>query len=128
MSAESILRPALAQHIAVLGKTGSGKSYAVRGAAVEPLLDDGARICVVDPTGAWHGLRSSVSGTRAGYPVVIFGGQYADLPLGGAHGEAIAEVIGTSSTPSILDTSLMKVSERTQFFADFADAIVRKNR
>jgi uncharacterized protein len=119
---------ALEQHIAVLGKTGSGKSYAVRGAAVEPLLDDGARVCVVDPTGAWHGLRSSASGTRAGYPVVIFGGNHADLPLDGAHGEAIAEVIGTSSTPSILDTSLMKVGERTRFFADFADAILRKNK
>lgn len=119
---------ALAQHIAVLGKTGSGKSYAVRGAAVEPLLDEGARVCVVDPTGAWNGLRSSASGTRAGYPVVIFGGNHADLPLGGAHGEAIAEVIGTSSTPSILDTSLMKVGERTRFFADFADGIVRKNK
>jgi uncharacterized protein len=123
-----IPKKALEQHIAVLGKTGSGKSYAVRGAAVEPLLDAGARVCVIDPTGAWHGLRSSASGTRAGYSVVIFGGQHADLPLGGAHGEAIAEVIGTSSTPSILDTSLMKVSERTRFFADFADAIVRKNR
>jgi uncharacterized protein DUF87/helicase HerA-like protein len=119
---------ALEQHIAVLGKTGSGKSYAVRGAAVEPLLDDGARVCVVDPTGAWYGLRSSASGTRAGYPVVIFGGNHADLPLGGAHGEAIAEVIGTSSTPSILDTSLMKVGERTRFFADFADSILRKNK
>jgi len=59
---------------------------------------------------------------------VIFGGNHADLPLGGAHGEAIAEVIGTSSTPSILDTSLMKVGERTRFFADFADAILRKNK
>lgn len=119
---------ALEQHIAVLGKTGSGKSYAIRGAAVEPLLDDGARVCIIDPTGAWHGLRSSANGTRAGYPVVIFGGSHADLPLGGAHGEAIAEVIGQSSTPSILDTSLMKVSERTRFFADFADAIMRKNK
>jgi hypothetical protein len=119
---------ALAQHIAVLGKTGSGKSYAVRGAAVEPLLDAGARVCIIDPTGAWHGLRSSANGSRAGYPVVIFGGEHADLPLGGAHGEAIAEVIGTSSTPSILDTSLMKVSERTRFFADFGDAIMRKNK
>lgn len=119
---------ALLQHIAVLGKTGSGKSYAVRGAAVEPLLDADARVCVIDPTGAWHGLRSSASGKSAGYPVVIFGGTHADLPLGGAHGEAIAEVIGTSSTPSILDTSLMKVGERTRFFTDFADGILRKNK
>jgi uncharacterized protein len=119
---------ALEQHIAVLGKTGSGKTFAIRGSAVEPLLDEGARVCVIDPTGAWHGLRSSASGARAGYPVVIFGGEHADLPLGAAHGEAIAEVIGQSSTPSILDTSLMKVSERTRFFADFGDAIMRKNK
>ncbi len=120
-------KAALAQHIAVLGKTGSGKSYAVRG-IVEGLLDEGARVCIVDPTGAWSGLRSSVTGKSAGYPVVIFGGSHADLPLGGTHGEAIAEIIGTSSTPAIIDTSLMRVGERTRFFADFADALVRKNK
>lgn len=119
---------ALTQHIAVLGKTGSGKSYAVRGAAVEPLLERGERVCVIDPTGAWHGLRSSATGKSAGFPVVIFGGNHADLPLTVSHGETIAEAIGTTTTPSIIDTSLMKVGERTKFFADFADAIVRKNR
>src|ERR1044072_7842200 len=50
------------------------------------------------------------------------------LPLGGAHGEAIAEIIGTSTTPGIIDTSLLRVGERTHFFADFADALVRKNK
>jgi DNA helicase HerA-like ATPase len=54
-------KAALAQHIAVLGKTGSGKSYAVRG-IVEGLLDDSARVCIIDPTGAWNGLRSSATG------------------------------------------------------------------
>jgi hypothetical protein len=63
-----------------------------------------------------------------GFPVVIFGGANADLPLGAAHGEALAEIIGTSSTPAIIDTSLMRVGERTRFFADFADAMVRKNK
>lgn len=118
---------ALAQHIAVLGKTGSGKSYAIRG-VVERLLDAEARCCVIDPTGTWWGLKSSATGKSAGYPVVIFGGTHADLPLGAAHGEALAEAIGTSSTPAILDTSQMKVGERTRFFADFADALVRKNK
>lgn len=118
---------ALAQHIAILGKTGSGKTYAAKG-VVENILRDGGRACVIDPTGAWHGLRSSASGKSAGFPVVIFGGAHADLPLGGAHGEAIAEIIGTASTPAIIDTSLMKVGERTRFFADFADALVRKNK
>lgn len=118
---------ALEQHIAILGKTGSGKTYAAKG-AVESILTAGGRACIIDPTGAWHGLRSSATGKSGGFPVVIFGGSHADLPLGGAHGEAIAEIIGTASTPAILDTSLMRVGERTRFFADFADALVRKNK
>lgn len=118
---------ALEQHIAILGKTGSGKTYAAKG-AVESILTAGGRACIIDPTGAWHGLRSSATGKSGGFPVVIFGGSHADLPLGGAHGEAIAEIIGTTSTPAILDTSLMRVGERTRFFADFADALVRKNK
>lgn len=124
---DTIPRSALQQHIAVLGKTGSGKTYAVRG-VVEQLLDRKERVCIVDPTGAWHGLRSSATGKSAGFPVVIFGGAHADLPLSGTHGEAIAETIGTTSTPAIIDTSLMRVGERTRFFADFADALVRKNK
>jgi Helicase HerA, central domain len=118
---------ALASHIAILGKTGSGETYAAK-SVVERLLTEGGRGCISDPTGAWHGLRSSASAKRAGFPVVIFGGSHADLPLGGAHGEALAEIIGTSSTPAILDTSLMKVGDRTRFFADFADALVRQNK
>lgn len=124
---DTIPRSALQQHIAVLGKTGSGKTYAVRG-VVEQLLDRKERVCIIDPTGAWHGLRSSSSGKSAGFPVVIFGGAHADLPLSGTHGETLAEAIGTSSTPAIIDTSLMRVGERTRFFADFADALVRKNK
>lgn len=123
----TIPEAALSQHIAILGKTGSGKTYAAKG-VVEGLLESDTRVCIIDPTGAWHGLRSSATGKSAGYPVVIFGGTHADLPLGAAHGEAIAEIIGTSSTPAIIDTSQMKVGERTRFFADFADALIRKNR
>jgi len=124
---KAIPEKALEQHIAILGKTGSGKTYAAKG-VVESILSDGGRVCIIDPTGAWHGLRSSATGKSGGFPVVIFGGSHPDLPLGGAHGEAIAEIIGMASTPAILDTSLMRVGERTRFFADFADALVRKNK
>lgn len=118
---------ALAQHIAILGKTGSGKTTAAK-AAAELILDDGGRVCVVDPTGAWWGMKSSATGKSAGFPVVIFGGLHADFPLASTHGEAIAEIVGTTSTPAILDTSQMRVGERTKFFADFADGIMRRNR
>lgn len=122
-----IPKNALTQHLAIIGKTGSGKSWTARG-VVERLLDEDGRVCIIDPTSAWWGLKSSITGKRAGYPVIIFGGLHADLPLAGAHGEALAEIIGTSSTPVIIDTSLLKIGERTRFFTDFADALLRKNR
>lgn len=118
---------ALAHHIAILGKTGSGKTYTAKG-IVEKLLADGARVCVVDPTGAWWGLKSSHTGKSGGFPVVVFGGSHPDLPLGGAHGKALAEVVGGSSTPAVIDTSQLTVGERTQFFTDFASELLRKNR
>lgn len=118
---------ALEHHLAILGKTGSGKTVAAKG-MFENVLERAGRACAIDPTGVWHGLRSSASGKGPGYPVVIFGGPHGDVPLPAHQGEAIAEIIGTSSTSAVIDTSQMKVSERTRFFTDFADALVRKNK
>lgn len=67
-------------------------------------------------TGVWNGLRSKANGKSGAYPVVIFGGEHADLPLGQVHGEAVAEIV------------VMKVGERTRFFTDFASELLRKNR
>jgi len=117
----------LDHHIAVLAKTGAGKSYAVQG-IVEWLLERGDRVCVIDPTGRWWGLRSNAAGDGPGFPVVVFGGAHADVPLGAAHGDAIADIVGTTNTPAILDTRLMTVGERTRFFADFAESLLRKNK
>ena len=48
----------LDQHIAILGKTGSGKSNAAK-VIVEWLLDRGERVCILDPTNTWWGMRLS---------------------------------------------------------------------
>lgn len=52
---------AIDQHIAILGKTGSGKSYTARG-IVEHLLTQSRQVCIVDPTGAHWGLRLGENG------------------------------------------------------------------
>lgn len=116
----------LEQHIAILGKTGSGKTYTAKGIA-EGLLSKGQRVCIVDPTGVWWGLRSDSTGKKPAFPVVVFGGNHADAPLGQQHGSAIAEIIGTSDLSAILDTRLMTVGERTRFFTDFGETLLRKN-
>ena len=119
---------ALDKHIAILGKTGSGKSNLAKTIA-EDLLARGARVCVIDPTGTWWGLRLMADGeTPSGHPIVIFGGQHADLPVAAAHGEAIARAIGTSSTPAIIDTRQLTVSDRTRFFTGFAETLIQVNR
>ncbi len=124
---KTIPQEALKSHIAILGKTGSGKTTAAKG-MIEGLLDASERVCIIDPTGAWHGLRSSANGKSAGYAVVIFGGEHGDWPLVANAAEGIADVVGTSNTPCVIDTSQLRTRERTQFFADFADAIMRKNK
>jgi hypothetical protein len=119
---------ALAYHIAILGKTGSGKSNAAKVVA-EDLMSRGERVCAIDPTGTWWGLRLDAGGKKPSpHQVAIFGGSHADLPIGATHGAAVAEAIGTSSTSAIIDTRLMKVGERTKFFTDFAETLLQRNR
>ena len=122
-----IPQEALAHHIAILGKTGSGKSNAAK-VIVEEGLDAGERTCIIDPTGAWYGLRLRADGKPSPYPVVIFGGLHADKQIGPAHGQAVAEVVATSSTPAVIDTRLMTVGERTAYFTAFAETLLRRNR
>jgi len=118
---------ALDSHIGLLGKTGSGKSNAAV-VTVERLIRAKHRVCIIDPTDRYWGLRLMPDGkTPSGLEPVIFGGAHADLPLSAAHGAAVAEIAGTTTTPIILSTRLMTVGERTRFFTDFAETLLRKN-
>jgi DNA helicase HerA-like ATPase len=117
----------LVQHIAIIGKTGSGKTFAAKGIA-ERLLSEKQRVCVVDPTSAWWGLRSTASGDKPAFPVVVFGGAHANVPLNAASGQAIAEIIATTDTSAVLDTRDMSVGERARFFTDFAETLLRRNK
>jgi hypothetical protein len=123
-----IPRSALEHHIAFVGKTGSGKTGSAKSGIIEPALAAGERVCVIDPTGAWWGLRLDADGKSKGLPIYVFGGDHGDYPLLASQGEMIAEAIGETSTPAILDTTLLRTGERMRFFTDFADTILRVNR
>src|ERR1700732_647417 len=83
---------ALDDRIAIVGTAGSGKTYAAKG-FVERVLDIGARVAIVDPLGVWWGLRASADGSAAGYPVVVFGGRHADVPITAEMGTALGRLI-----------------------------------
>lgn len=116
----------LAQHLAVLGKTGSGKSSVLR-LLVEHCLDRNERVFVIDPKGDWWGLKSSADGKRAGYGVVIFGGAHADVPINAHAGAAVAELVASGNRPCVIDLGGWMVGERTRFFLDFAATLFRLN-
>lgn len=90
---------ALDTHIGVLGRTGSGKTYTARG-LVERLLDARRQVVIVDPTGAWWGLRSH-------FPIPIFGGEHGDIAIAEDSGEAVARTIIEHSSSAIVDLSLL---------------------
>jgi hypothetical protein len=117
----------LTQHIVVLGKTRSGESSTMR-LLVERLLDADKPVCIIDPKGDWWGLKSSADGKRAGYPVMIFGGEHADWPLNEHAGASVAELLATGNRPAIIDLGGWMVGERTRFFIRFAETFFRSVR
>lgn len=106
------------QHIIALGKTRSGKSSKLR-VYVEHLLKAGEPVCILDVKGEWWGMKSSADGLSPGFPLVIFGGKHADLPLNSGAGKELAEVIFTGNRPCIIDMKAMGMAERSRFFIDF---------
>lgn len=109
--------------ISIIGATGSGKTYAAKG-VVEVLLEAGRRVCIIDPLGVWHGLRTSADGARPAFPVVIFGGEHADVPISAETAATLAGIIARGEAPAaIIDTSEMTTGESARFLTPFFEAL-----
>jgi hypothetical protein len=117
----------LAQHVIALGKTKSGKSSTLR-VLVEGLLDADKPVCIIDPKGDWWGIKSSSDGKKAGYPLVIFGGEHADVPINAHAGASVAELIATGNRSCLIDLGGWMVGERTRFFVDLASSLFKHAR
>lgn len=117
----------LDQHVAVLGKTRSGKSSVMR-VLVESLLERGLPVCIVDPKGDWYGIKLARDGKRPGYPVVIFGGEHADVPINEHAGAHVAELFATGNRPCLIDLGGWMVAPRTRFWIDFASTLFKHTK
>lgn len=113
---------------AIVGTTGAGKTFAAKG-AVEELLRRERRVVIVDPTGAWWGLRAGADGDPAGgFPVTIFGGDHADIEISPEGGALVAEAIAGRAVQAIIDTSEMTGGEKTRFLTDFLTVLYARNK
>lgn len=120
----------LDQHLVVLGKTGAGKSSALRH-IVEHLLSMNKRVCIVDPKGDWWGLKSSADGKSAGFPVIAFGdfkeAKASDVPINSRSGKHVAELITSGNRPCLIGFRGWMPSAMTSFWIDFASTIFNAN-
>ena len=110
------------QAMTVLGLRGSGKTN-TGGVLVEELLDAGQPVAVIDPLDVWWGLRSSIDGTREGYPVLVMGGPHGQLPLEQTHGKTVAQFIVEERVPVILSLRHMRKTGQRQFVRDLAEEL-----
>lgn len=118
---------AVTETFLIFGKRGSGKTTAAS-VLTEELLGAGLPVCVIDPMGAWWGLRSSADGQGPGLPVTILGGEHADLPLDAASGTAVADLVASERLPVVLDMFLMSKTQQRKFATDFMERLFRRNR
>jgi hypothetical protein len=117
----------LASHVAILAKTGAGKSYLCQGIA-EHLLAKGERVCLIDPTDRYWGLRMGPRGGKSGLDITIFGGDRGDVALQPNHGHALAEIVGRSATSTIISTKRLSKDNRARFAADFFERLLAVNQ
>jgi len=118
---------AVTQTLAILGTRGSGKTQ-TGNVLAEELIEAGLRFVVIDPTGVWWGLKTSFDGREAGYPVLVVGGEHADVPVAPGMGVALADLVVVDHFCSVLDVSDLSSSEQYQVIADFTDMLYRRNR
>lgn len=115
------------QNIAVLGKTRSGKSTMLRG-GVEDLLRRNMPVCIIDPKGDWWGLKLAPDGKGPGFPIVIFGGEHADVPINSHAGAHVAELFATGNRPCLIDLKGWMPGDRTKFWIDFASSLFKHTK
>ncbi|MFA5714768.1 MAG: hypothetical protein WC998_03440 [Candidatus Paceibacterota bacterium] len=113
--------------LAYLAKRGAGKTY---NAAVqaEEMLKANIPIGVIDGMGIWWGLRVSNDGKGSGLPIVVFGGEHADLPLNPEKATEMAKAIVESNISFVLDLSGFSKNVMRKIVQAFLDELYRINR
>lgn len=117
----------------VYGSSGSGKTVFGKVCA-EEAHKAGVRFCIVDIKGDYYGLKSSADGNKDGIPVVIVGGDHAELPLAKDKDKLVeqarflAELIAGSEHSFILDLEHLSKGKQIAFLGTFFERLYEVNR
>jgi hypothetical protein len=109
--------------LAVIAIRGAGKTVAATVMA-EEFCECGIPWVALDPVGVWWGLRCNPDGSPGGYPVVVLGGEHADLPIEKHIGARVADAILQENVSCVVDLSGESKTTWRQFVADFCDRLM----
>lgn len=115
------------QTFAILAKRGAGKTYTASVMA-EEMLKAQLPVVIIDPLGAWWGLRVGADGNSDGLPIAVLGGEHGDIQITEDMGGQIASLIAEHNFPAIIDLSLFRKAASARFMTAFAEALYHKNR
>jgi uncharacterized protein len=118
---------AVTQTFALLARRSAGKTYAASVMA-EEMGKNRLPFVWIDPIGVSWGLRSSADGKQPGLPVVILGGDHADVPLTVESGETVARFIVRERVSAVLDLKHFRKNEQIRFMTAFAETLYHLNR
>lgn len=108
----------------VIGKRNSGKTYTAK-KLVEEMLRLKQQVIICEPTDVWWGLRSSADSKGPGFPIAVFGGPHADLPLEPGSGTFMADLLVGEGLSAVLCLKPFSKTARRSFMADFAERLLQ---
>lgn len=111
----------------VYGAKGSGKTT-FGSVCAEEVHAAGQRFCIIDVKGDWWGLKSSADGAAEAIPVVVFGGDHADVPLDPDAGAEVARLVSALPYSCVIDLDLVSKGKRLRFLARFFETLYEVNR
>lgn len=109
--------------LAIIAIRGWGKTVAATVIA-EEMCEAGLPWVAIDPVGVWWGLRVNPDGSPGGYPIVVIGGEHADIPLDKDAGSRMAEAILEENICCVVDLRLESKNTWRKFVTDFSERLM----
>lgn len=111
------------QRTAIIGASGSGKTYGV-GRAIEQLYAAHVPVLIFDTVGVYPSLRVAANGKDPGLKISVVGGDHGDVPIDWTAGEKLARYLFQRRASAVLDLSDGTWKQRAPFVADFCETLL----
>lgn len=110
--------------IALLAQSKKGKTYGL-GDVLEELAKAQRPFIATDPANNLWGLRVRPDGSPSGLPVVVIGGDHADIPFEKDAGERMAELLLATPMCAVIDVAFESRGATRHFMTAFAGRLMR---